>query len=190
MSSNGICVDHTMKNTWTTIIHPGYSEEPSETQGSPWIFIPMDDGKIYAKIYEHLRSKNDPVMGGQGGQVCKLGHDKNTLAEVISSLVDHVKAIHLTGKAQRDAIEPIKNWYPQPEDIVGFAVSTYGANPRDYRSGSLNERSDIVWVKVPDYNTVNSGGEIIGRSLISLQVPLALQPLLTMLYHLYVLQIK
>ena len=34
----------------------------------------------------------------------------------------------------------------------------------DYRSGSLDERSDIIWVKIPDYNTVNSGGEIVGRS--------------------------
>lgn len=164
MSSNGICIDHTMKNTWVTIIHPGYLEEPSEVQGSPWIFIPMDDGKIYAKRYEHLRSKNDPAMGGQGGQVCKLGVGKNTLAEVISNLVDHVKSIHLTGKPQRDAIEPIKDWYPQPDDIVGFAVSTYGGTPGDYRSGSINERSDIVWVKIPDYNTVDSGGEIVGRS--------------------------
>ena len=164
MSSNGICVDHTMKNTWTTIIHPGYSNEPLEIQGSPWIFIPMDDGNIYAAIYEHLRSANDPVMGGNGGQVCKLGVNENTLAGVISNLVDHAKAIHLGGQAQRNAIAPIQDWYPQPGDILGFAVSTYGRNPRDYRSGSLNERSDIVWIRVPDYNTVNSGGEIVGRS--------------------------
>ena len=103
-------------------------------------------------------------MGGRGGHVCKLGHEKDTLAEVISALVDHVKSIHLTGKAQRDAIEPIKDWYPQPDDIVGFAVSTYGGNPGYYRSGFINERSDIVWVRIPDYNTVNSGGEIVGRS--------------------------
>ena len=164
MSSNGICVDHTMKNTWSTIIHPGYSSEPWETQGSPWIFIPMDDGKIYAKGYEHLRSKNDPVMGGRGGQACKLGVRANTLAKVISNLVDHTKSIHLTGQAQRDAIRPIKDWYPQPGDILGFVVSTYGGTSGDYRSGSQNERSDIVWIRVPDYNTVNSGGQIVGRT--------------------------
>ena len=164
MSSNGICVDHNMKNNWSTIIHPGYSNEPLEVQGSPWIFIPMDDGKVYATVYEHLRSANDPVMGGNGGQVCKLGVGQNTLAEVISNLVDHAKAIHLEGQAQRDAIAPIQDWYPQPGDILGFAVSTYGREPRDYRSGSLNERSDIVWIRVPDYNAVNKGGEIVGRS--------------------------
>lgn len=163
MSSNGICIDHTMKNVWVSIIHPGYKDQPAEWQGKPWIFIPRDDGKIYAVTYEHLRSKNDPMMRGTG-QVCKLGHSENTLAGVISKLVDHAKAIHLGGKPQRDAIAPIQDWYPKPDDILGFAVSTYSGNPKDYRSGSRNERSDIVWVRVPDYNSVDSGGEIVGRT--------------------------
>ena len=49
---------------------------------------------------------------------------------------------------------------PGPGEIVGFAVSTHAR----YGHRVTQERSDIVWVKIPDYNKVNSGGKIVGRT--------------------------
>ena len=159
MSSDGICIDHTMKNVWEETAHPDSASESYTIQGNPWIFIPLD-GTIYATTYEDLRSKSDPLVGEFGGEICKLGNDQNTLSGVISNLVDHAKKTHLTGATERAAVEPIKDWYPQPDDILGFAVSTVA----NIREGTLEERSHIVWVRIPDYNTVDEGGEIVGRS--------------------------
>ena len=156
MSTRGICIDHTQRNIWHETVRPGFDNNDWQAQGTPWIFIPRN-GTIYATTYEHLRSKHDPMMNGVG-QTCKLS--RNTLTEVIAALVEHAKKLHLTGNAQDEARKPIADWYPQPGDILGFAVSTSGS----IREATQTERSDIVWIRVPDYNTVNSGGEIVGRT--------------------------
>ena len=164
--SRGVCIDHTMRNIWLTTVHPEYADEPWEKQGSGWIFIPHNDGNIYATLYENLSLRYNPTKGKYVGSTCELAyHGDITFPELISEIVDKVKVVWLTGKAERDAVAPVQDWYPQPGDILGFAVSTWARGPAsDYRSGSLNERSDIVWVRLPDYNTVDEGGEIVGRS--------------------------
>ena len=148
LSSNGICIDHTKVNVWKETFRPGFAHKDWTVQGSPWLFAPYN-GTVYAKPYEHLRV----------GQKCKLGHNKNTLKGVIISLVAHFKSIHLQGQAQRNAIAPFKDWYPRPGDILGFLAST-----SNLAEATQEERSDIVWVRIPNYCQVNSGGEIVGRT--------------------------
>ena len=136
----GICIDHTMKNNWGG---------GNIFQGNPWIFVPMD-GKIYAATYEHLRNKDDPFMGNRGGQVCKR-LSKNSLIGTLSAIGPHIK------------ISPFKEWMPNPGDIVGFAVSTharYGGHDR--HNGGVRERSNIVWVRILDYQNNSEGVEVIG----------------------------
>ena len=148
LSSNGICVDHTKVNVWKETFRPGFANKDWTVQGSPWLFVPYN-GTVYAKPYEHLRV----------GQKCKLGHDQDTLKGVIISLVAHFKAIHLQGQAQRNAIAPFQGWYPRPGDILGFLAST-----SNLKEATQEERSDIVWVRIPNYCQDQTGGEIIGRT--------------------------
>ena len=167
LSTRGVCVDHTQRTVWHSEINPGYNQlpDPWQMQGSIWIFIPRPDGKIYAAAFEGLRSRNNkPGQSAATGTECVLGYKGYDIAGVISYLVDKTKAIHLTGPNERAAFNPIQDWYPQPEDVLGFAVSTWAKNPADYRSGHRNERSDVVWIRVPDYNTGGGSGDVVGRS--------------------------
>lgn len=139
----GICIDHTQKNNWKDeFTHDG---KTWVTQGNPWVFV-YKDGKIYAATYEHLR----PIGHNHGrghGQICKLSH-LGSLKDILAGIGSHAK------------LSPVKEWMPKPGEIVGFAVSTHAR----YGYKLTQERSDIVWVKIPDYNSVNSGGEIVGRT--------------------------
>ena len=167
LSTRGVCVDHTQRTVWHSEINPGYNQlpDPWQMQGSIWIFIPRPDGKIYAAAFEGLRSRNNkPGQSAATGTECVLGYKGYDIAGVISYLVDKTKAIHLTGPNERAAFNPIQDWYPQPEDVLGFAVSTWAKNPADYRSGHRNERSDVVWIRVPDYNTSGGSGDVVSRS--------------------------
>ena len=145
-SRKGICIDHTKKNDWKYEVPTAPEDKGRKRwQGNPWVFVPMD-GKIYAATYEHLWAKGYNHNRGYG-QVCKLGH-KGNLKSILAAIGPHIK------------LSPLKDWMPQPGDIIGFAVST----PARHGHKVGQERSDIVWVRIPDYNKVNSGGEIVGRT--------------------------
>ena len=144
----GVCIDHTKKNDWTDFIPSVTTGEIIPHHGNPWIFIPDTDGsgKVYARTYEHLRK----------GQVCKLGHgDKYDLKTIFTEILPLS-----TSKAKEGLPEHMKTWVAQPGNIIGFAVSAHAR----YQYVGTQERSDIVWVRVPDYNATDSGGEIVGRT--------------------------
>ena len=47
-----------------------------------------------------------------------------------------------------------ENWDPQPGDVIGLAVSGHAI----FGHSTFQERTNIVWIRVPDYNDPDAGG--------------------------------
>ena len=168
MTKNGFCMDHTKRTVWReSYIHRLYKVETT-LQGTQNIIIPYQGG-LYGVNFDDLRLPDDSV-----GSMCahhmryhrteyvrEQGSD--TIKQTVMSIVGSIKKVWLGGSAQRAAIAPIKDWYPRPGDVLGFVVSS-PTHPRE--EAELKERSDIIWVKLPNYclDSSSLSGEIIGRT--------------------------
>ena len=162
---NGVCIDHTKREVWHEVVRSESTGGGQMLQGSAWVIIPLN-GNYYAATYENLQSKHSPSMsilhGKPFGQMCHFAWGDESLEQVISTLTESVKDSHLINHASREAFRSIEDWELMPGSVVGFVVSTTARIPE----GTLQERSDVIWVEVPDYNAVNTnmGGRIVGRS--------------------------
>ena len=162
MKVNGFCMDHTKRMEWKETNAGG------TLQGAQHIIIPYNGG-FYGRDYDILQLPDDSV-GSMCGHHTRYHRDQRShgeLAETVAmratmiAIVGAIKKIWLGGGPQRDAIAPIRDWYPSHGDVLGLVVST----PTEAREESLlKERSDIVWVSLPNYCQDQTGGEIIGRT--------------------------
>ena len=162
MNINGFCMDHTKRMEWKE------NYRSVTWQGVQHIIIPYNGG-FYGRNFDVLNLPDDSV-GSMCGHHMRYHRDQRPHGELgepiamratMIAIVGAIKKIWLGGGPQRGAIAPIRNWHPSPGDVLGLVVST----PTEAREDSLlKERSDIVWVSLPNYCQDQRGGEIVGRT--------------------------
>ena len=168
MNINGFCMDHTKRMEWVETYHHRLYKVDWTKQGVQHIIIPYNGG-FYGRGYDILNLPDDSV-GSMCGHHTRYHRDQRPFGELgepvamratMIAIVGGIKKIWLGGGPQRAAIAPIRNWHPSPGDVLGLVVST----PTEAREDSLlKERSDIVWVSLPNYCQNQTGGEIVGRT--------------------------
>lgn len=165
MTKNGFCMNHTKRSSWSeTFTHYFYSEEWT-TQGEQHIIIPHD-GNFYFKTVDFLNLPNSSskLLPDEISSMCgnhTRFHNNGTIKGALKYMIGSMRKIWLGGSAQRNAVAPIQDWYPKPGDTLGFVLST---PTNDRENSKLKEKSDIVWIRIPNYCSVSSGGEIVDRT--------------------------
>ena len=131
-----ICVDHTKKNAW-----PDGNEAAWSTNqpliASLWAIVKLK-GQYYAGTWE-LAVR---------GETCKLGHyePNGKLSDIYKSVwAEHFKS------------GPLKSWRPRGGDVVGFMASGLA---RHLHHHSIQERTSIVWYRLPSLDGSIQGGEV------------------------------
>ena len=154
-NQKGICLSHTRETQWAEpFMGPDFKGGQVEwvVAGSLWIIIPLKDGTIYATTSHHLNKVGHCVMGWHNEDLRGVMDNIGSHARKISWLKD---ATTVAGFA------PIKNWNPEPGQILGIAVTSF--NELKEKHPTYSEKSNLIWVKMPDPNQVSSTNEIVGR---------------------------
>ena len=133
----GVCIRHTMHQKWL---------QKSGERVSYKFLIPTS-GKVHSR-WLHPPPKHMHCAIGYGGKF-----QGNSQQHLMWYIADWARSCSKNDSTTRDANRALDGWYPRTGEIVGFYVN----------SPKLKERSDVIWVRIPDYNKKGAGGEIVAR---------------------------